>query len=147
MVSFYLQFVLKSPTRFYLYHFLVLAFLFQQSVHNISCVSQLCKYITLWYSDLWLTFLSIFPHTFSILENQLFYVCSVLLILFPMIDPFPLCYQSFSFFPQISFIFDFIIIIIELTHSKTILEITVEIEPQPAALDFKNLSELVLFLL
>ena len=33
------------------------------------------------------------------------------------------------------------IIIIELTHSKTILEITVEIEPQPAALDFKNLSQ------
>ena len=32
-------------------------------------------------------------------------------------------------------------IIIELTHSKTILEITVEIEPQPAALDFKNLSQ------
>ena len=31
-------------------------------------------------------------------------------------------------------------IIIELTHSKTILENTVEIEPQPAALDFKNLS-------
>ena len=34
-----------------------------------------------------------------------------------------------------------IIIIIELTHSKTILEITVEIKPQPAALDFKNLSQ------
>ena len=34
-----------------------------------------------------------------------------------------------------------IVIIIELTHSKTILEITVEIEPQPAALDFKNLSQ------
>ena len=33
------------------------------------------------------------------------------------------------------------IITIELTHSKTILEITVEIEPQPAALDFKNLSQ------
>ena len=32
------------------------------------------------------------------------------------------------------------IIIIELTHSKTTLEITVEIEPQPAALDFKSLS-------
>ena len=32
-------------------------------------------------------------------------------------------------------------IIIELIHSKTILEITVEIEPQPAALDFKNLSQ------
>ena len=31
--------------------------------------------------------------------------------------------------------------LIELTHSKTILEITVEIEPQPAALDFKNLSQ------
>ena len=34
-----------------------------------------------------------------------------------------------------------IIIIIELTHIKTILEITVEIEPQLAALDFKNLSQ------
>ena len=34
-----------------------------------------------------------------------------------------------------------IIIIIELTHSETILEITVEIKPQPAALDFKNLSQ------
>ena len=34
-----------------------------------------------------------------------------------------------------------IINIIERTHSKTILEITVEIEPQPAALDFKNLSQ------
>ena len=33
------------------------------------------------------------------------------------------------------------IIIIELTHSKTTLEITVEIEPQPVALDFKNLSQ------
>ena len=33
-----------------------------------------------------------------------------------------------------------IIIIIELAHSKTILENTVEIEPQPVALDFRNLS-------
>ena len=41
----------------------------------------------------------------------------------------------------IIFIIIIIIIIIELTHSKTILEITVEIEPQPAALDFKNLSQ------
>ena len=32
-------------------------------------------------------------------------------------------------------------IIIELTHSKTILENAVEIEPQPVALDFKNLSQ------
>ena len=32
-------------------------------------------------------------------------------------------------------------IIIELTHSKTILENTVEIEPQPVALDFKKLSQ------
>ena len=31
--------------------------------------------------------------------------------------------------------------IIELTHSKTILENTVKIEPQPVALDFKNLSQ------
>ena len=30
---------------------------------------------------------------------------------------------------------------IELTHSKTLLEITVEIEQQPAVLDFKNLSQ------
>ena len=35
----------------------------------------------------------------------------------------------------------FINIIIELTHSKTVLEITVEIQPQPVALDFKNLSQ------
>ena len=34
-----------------------------------------------------------------------------------------------------------IIIITELTHIKTILENTVEIEPQPVALDFKNLSQ------
>ena len=34
-----------------------------------------------------------------------------------------------------------IIIIIKLTHSKTIAEITVEIESQPAAFDFKNLSQ------
>ena len=33
-----------------------------------------------------------------------------------------------------------IIIVIELTHSKNILEITVETEPQPAAVDFKNIS-------
>ena len=32
-------------------------------------------------------------------------------------------------------------IIIELTHSQTILEKTVEIEPQPVALDFKNLYQ------
>ena len=34
-----------------------------------------------------------------------------------------------------------VIIIIELIHSKTILENTVEIEPQTVALDFKNLSQ------
>ena len=34
-----------------------------------------------------------------------------------------------------------IIIIIELTHNKTIPENTVEIEPQPVALNFKNLSQ------
>ena len=33
-----------------------------------------------------------------------------------------------------------IVIIIELAHSKTILENTVEIEPQPVALDFRSLS-------
>ena len=34
-----------------------------------------------------------------------------------------------------------IIIITELTHSKTILENTAEIKPQPIAIDFKNLSQ------
>ena len=34
-----------------------------------------------------------------------------------------------------------IIIITELTHSKTILENTFEIELQPVAFDFKNLSQ------
>ena len=33
------------------------------------------------------------------------------------------------------------IVIIELKHSKTLLENTVEIEPQPVALDFKDLSQ------
>ena len=33
------------------------------------------------------------------------------------------------------------IIIVELTHSKSILENTVEIEPQPVALAFINLSQ------
>ena len=37
--------------------------------------------------------------------------------------------------------FEMFIIIPELTHSKTILKNTVEIEPQPAALDFGNLSQ------
>ena len=32
---------------------------------------------------------------------------------------------------------------IELTQSKTILENTVEIEPQPVALDFKNLLNII----
>ena len=39
------------------------------------------------------------------------------------------------------FIIIIVFIIIVLTHSKTILENTVEIEPQPVALDFKNLSQ------
>ena len=34
-----------------------------------------------------------------------------------------------------------VITIIELTHSKTIQENTVETEPQPVALAFKNLSQ------
>ena len=34
-----------------------------------------------------------------------------------------------------------IINITELTHNKTILENTVEVKPQPVALDFKNLSQ------
>ena len=44
-----------------------------------------------------------------------------------------------SFLTVLSFFI--IVIIIELTHSKTIPENTVEIEPQPVALDFKNLSQ------
>ena len=41
----------------------------------------------------------------------------------------------------IVFIIIISIIIIELTHSKTILENTIEIEPKSVALDFKNLSQ------
>ena len=52
-----------------------------------------------------------------------------------------------SFFSIFSVIFLKIVVeitvnfIIELTHGKTILENTVEIEQQPVALDFKNLSQ------
>ena len=38
-------------------------------------------------------------------------------------------------------IINIITIMIELTHIKTIVENTVEIEPQSVALDFKNLSQ------
>ena len=41
----------------------------------------------------------------------------------------------------ITIIIIIIITAIELTHSKTILENTVEIEPQPVALDFKSLYQ------
>ena len=41
----------------------------------------------------------------------------------------------------LSVYFFIVIIIIELTHSKAILENTAEIEPQPVALDFKNLFQ------
>ena len=54
-------------------------------------------------------------------------------------------YLAVIFFTKTKFPDGFVVvvtvIIIELTHSKTILEITVEIEPQPVALDFKNLSQ------
>ena len=33
-----------------------------------------------------------------------------------------------------------IVVVVELTHSKTILENSLKIKPQPAALDFENLS-------
>ena len=33
-----------------------------------------------------------------------------------------------------------VVVVVKLTHSKTILEIIVEIEPPAVALDFKNLS-------
>ena len=47
------------------------------------------------------------------------------------------CYYYYYYYYYIIII----IIIIELTHNQTILENTVEIEPQPVALDFKNLSQ------
>ena len=56
-----------------------------------------------------------------------------------MIGSSPIAGHNSAFFCLLSFIV--IVIIIKLTHSKTILEITVEIEPQPVALDFKNLSQ------
>ena len=33
-----------------------------------------------------------------------------------------------------------VVVVVELTHSKTILENSLKIKPQPAALDFENLS-------
>ena len=42
---------------------------------------------------------------------------------------------------QVIFFILLFIIIIEPTHSKATLENTVEIEPQPVALDFNNLSQ------
>ena len=56
-------------------------------------------------------------------------------------------FLDFCIFSTSSFVIVVVVVvvvlinIIELTHSKTILEITIEIEPQPAALDFKNLSQ------
>ena len=49
-------------------------------------------------------------------------------------------YINESFFRNCYYYIIIIITIIELTHSKTILENTVEIEPQPVVLDFKNLA-------
>ena len=40
----------------------------------------------------------------------------------------------------IIFIIIVVVVVVKLTHSKTILEITVEIEPPAVPLDFKNLS-------
>ena len=47
----------------------------------------------------------------------------------------------FSGLRDIIIIIIIIIITIELTHSKTVLENTVEIESQPVAFDFKNLFQ------
>ena len=44
-------------------------------------------------------------------------------------------------FQPIIIIIIIIIVVIEPTHSKIIMGNTVEIEPQPVALDFKNLSQ------
>ena len=46
------------------------------------------------------------------------------------------CYYYYYYY-----IIIIIIIIIELTHNQTILENTVEIKPQPIAIDFKNLCQ------
>ena len=70
-------------------------------------------------------------------------VCGVMIICFKILA----CLISVNVFSLLFFLFimGFIIVIIiiitELTHSKTILENAVEIEPQPVALDFKNLSQ------
>ena len=71
-------------------------------------------------------------------------VCGVMIIYWKILA----CLISVNVFSLLFFLFimGFIIVIIiiiitELTHSKTILENAVEIEPQPVALDFKNLSQ------
>ena len=49
--------------------------------------------------------------------------------------------EAFLFCFVLIMIMIIIIVFTEQKHSKTILEITMEIEPQPVVLDFKNLSQ------
>ena len=51
--------------------------------------------------------------------------------------PLPLTLQTLRDYRVITII---VIIITELTHSKTILENSLKIKPQPTPLDFENLS-------
>ena len=72
---------------------------------------------------------------------NIFFIIFILRIIFIIViiifTSFIIIYESIT----ISITIFIISIIIELIHSKTILEITVETEPQPVALDFKNLSQ------
>ena len=58
-----------------------------------------------------------------------------------MFKKFINCNQTGSFFNFIIIIVVVVVVVVELTDRKTILENTVEIEPQPIALHFKNLSQ------
>ena len=66
--------------------------------------------------------------------NYITYSCLLLLLILVLL--LLLMILLYFYYPCIIFI-----VITELTHNKTIRENTVEIEPQPVALDFKNLSQ------
>ena len=71
-------------------------------------------------------------------KNQHIFKSGLIIIIIIITDSFSITANTYYIFVIIVII---IIIIIMLTHSKTILENTVEIELQPVVLDFKNLSQ------
>ena len=66
---------------------------------------------------------------------------TIILLLITLLLNYYYYYYYYYYYIIIIIIIIIINIIIELTHSKTILQNTVEIQPQPVDLDSKNLSQ------